>query len=62
MNRYTIRWSEYLKSGNDKLPASAQVMCFGETPIYAETEDKAIEHFWQAFPHARITAYLQSSG
>jgi len=56
MNTYQIEWTEYLKTGNARIPTSLEVLCSGSLPIKANTKQEAKAIFKTAFPKCWIIA------
>ena len=56
MNRYQIKWSQYLRSGNDRLPNDAEVLCSGEMPVWAADAQKAIISVKESFRGIKIVS------
>lgn len=54
MNTYQIEWTEYLKTGNARIPTSLEVLCVGSLPIKAETRKEAEAQFKNTFPRCWI--------
>jgi hypothetical protein len=54
MNTYTVEWTEYLKTGNARIPTSLEVLCVGSLPIKAETQQEAEAQFKATFPRCWI--------
>ena len=58
MNTYQIEWTEYLRTGNIRIPDNLEVLCSGSLPIKAVSETEAALLFKQAFPKCWINTPL----
>jgi hypothetical protein len=54
MNAYQVEWTEYLKTGNTRIPSTLEVLCSGSLPIQAETQQDAEAQFKATFPRCWI--------
>jgi hypothetical protein len=56
MNRYQIKWTQYLRSGNDRLPYDAEVLCSGEMTIWAADAQNAAISVKESFHRMKIVS------
>jgi uncharacterized protein YegP (UPF0339 family) len=56
MTRYQIKWSQYLRSGNDRLHPDAEVMCSGEMPVWSADAQNAIQSVKKSFHGIKIVS------
>ncbi len=54
--RFQVRWTQYLWAGNHffDIEDGTQTLCSFETPVYAETKQKARDHIFKLFGRPRI--------
>lgn len=54
--KYYVKWSEWLRSGNDSVPQgeNMDVLCRGETVVEAASKTQAIAILQCAFPRIHI--------
>ncbi len=56
MKKFKIFWDEYLLGGNGKFVYEMEVLCRGDTYLYAKNEKQARTLWKRAFPKSYIIA------